>query len=110
MNWKYIILGGVFIMITFKTKRISNKGINLIKNYEQLSLTKYNDLGGRPTIGWGHLIKENENQFNFASFDGENIISNTSSNENEDVKAQLNPAKQSIVLPEWLATRINLLA
>ena len=27
-----------------------------IRDYEKCSLVSYNDLAGRPTIGWGHLI------------------------------------------------------
>lgn len=41
--------------------RISQKGINFIKQKEGCSLKVYMDIGGKPTIGVGHLITENEN-------------------------------------------------
>ena len=33
--------------------KISNNGINLIKQFEGLSLKPYRDVAGVPTIGWG---------------------------------------------------------
>lgn len=38
----------------------SKKGIDLIKEFESLSLKKYKDPVGYWTIGWGHLIKSYE--------------------------------------------------
>ena len=40
---------------------ISQKGIDFIKQKEGCSLKKYLDIGGKPTIGVGHLITEKEN-------------------------------------------------
>ncbi|MDR2008428.1 MAG: lysozyme [Alphaproteobacteria bacterium] len=37
------------------------QAVDLIKQYEGLSLKVYLDVGGLPTIGYGHLIKLNEN-------------------------------------------------
>lgn len=36
--------------------KISDKGLALLKRFEGLRLTAYNDTGGKPTIGYGHLI------------------------------------------------------
>lgn len=35
-------------------RKINGLGLAIIKNYEGLSLTAYNDGGGVPTIGYGH--------------------------------------------------------
>lgn len=40
---------------------ISDQGLELIKNFEGFRSQKYQDTGGRWTIGFGHLIKEGEN-------------------------------------------------
>ncbi|MEQ9887555.1 lysozyme [Pectobacterium zantedeschiae] len=40
---------------------INDAGLNLIKSFEGLRLTKYLDTAGRWTIGYGHLILSNEN-------------------------------------------------
>ena len=39
------------------TREINQKGIDLIKGFEGLSLKTYVDAAGHPTIGYGHLIK-----------------------------------------------------
>ena len=39
---------------------ISDKGLDLIKTFEGLRLDVYDDVGGKPTIGYGHLIKTGE--------------------------------------------------
>lgn len=39
---------------------ISNKGLELIKQFEGFSATVYKDVVGKPTIGFGHLIKPGE--------------------------------------------------
>ncbi|CAK0778032.1 lysozyme [Gammaproteobacteria bacterium] len=41
--------------------RISQAGIELVKSFEGLRLTVYKDSAGKPTIGYGHLIKSGEN-------------------------------------------------
>ncbi|CAK0780159.1 lysozyme [Gammaproteobacteria bacterium] len=41
--------------------RISQAGINLVKEYEGLRLRVYRDAAGLPTVGYGHLIKPGEN-------------------------------------------------
>ncbi len=41
-------------------QHISNKGLQLIKDYEGFSPTSYHDAAGHPTIGYGHLIKKGE--------------------------------------------------
>src|ERR1700712_3772891 len=40
--------------------KTSQKGIDLIKFYEGLSLKVYDDAVGKPTTGYGHLIKPGE--------------------------------------------------
>lgn len=42
------------------TMKIGFAGLALIKDYEKLRLTSYKDQAGKPTIGWGHLIKPEE--------------------------------------------------
>lgn len=39
---------------------INSLGLELLKKYEGCSLTPYKDLGGKLTIGYGHLIKADE--------------------------------------------------
>jgi len=39
----------------------SSKGLELVKKFEGFSSTPYKDVGGRLTIGYGHLIKKGEN-------------------------------------------------
>ncbi len=41
-------------------KITSARGRQLIKNTESLSLSVYLDPVGKPTIGWGHLIRDDE--------------------------------------------------
>lgn len=41
--------------------KISENGLNLIKNFEGFRTKKYLDVGNKWTIGYGHLIKEGEN-------------------------------------------------
>lgn len=43
--------------MTFQT---SEDGVELIKHFEGLRLTRYNDAAGKPTIGYGHLIQSGE--------------------------------------------------
>ena len=39
---------------------ISDEGLGLIKKFEGLRLDVYDDVAGKPTIGYGHLIKPGE--------------------------------------------------
>lgn len=41
--------------------KISNNGIKIIKRLEGFRASVYEDAGGKPTIGYGHLIKPDEN-------------------------------------------------
>jgi hypothetical protein len=41
-------------------ERTGAQGIDLIKHFEGLRLTRYLDAVGKPTIGYGHLILPNE--------------------------------------------------
>lgn len=38
----------------------SDRCIEMIKRFEGYSAKLYNDVGGRPTIGYGHLVQHNE--------------------------------------------------
>ncbi len=40
--------------------KISENGLNLIKNFEGFRGKEYRDVGGKWTIGYGHLIKDGE--------------------------------------------------
>jgi lysozyme len=40
--------------------RISQNGVEFIKQKEGIKLTEYLDVAGKPTIGVGHLIRPNE--------------------------------------------------
>lgn len=42
------------------TRAINAKGLELIQHFEGLSLRVYLDVGKKPTIGYGHLIREGE--------------------------------------------------
>lgn len=58
-----LIAGLVFMRIsqTIPASAISRSGIDFIKRFESLSLTPYDDVGGKPTIGYGHLITGDDN-------------------------------------------------
>jgi lysozyme len=40
--------------------KLSKNGLDLIKQFEGFKSKSYNDVGGKPTIGYGHLIKSGE--------------------------------------------------
>lgn len=40
--------------------KVSNNGLDLIKQFEGFSATPYKDVVGKSTIGYGHLIKKGE--------------------------------------------------
>lgn len=40
---------------------IGQKGLDLIKRWESFRILPYKDVGDKLTIGYGHLIRENEN-------------------------------------------------
>lgn len=40
--------------------KVSDRGIALIKEFEGLATETYNDIGGKPSIGYGHLIRKGE--------------------------------------------------
>lgn len=64
--FKKLLIGlGVTMSIgawwVFKPKTLDENGRNLIKSFEGLSLTVYDDAAGLPTIGYGHLLVDGEN-------------------------------------------------
>lgn len=56
-QWIFILLVGIGIIATIK---ISRSGIDKIKGHEALKLKPYKDVGGKWSIGFGHLIKKTE--------------------------------------------------
>lgn len=55
-----LILAMLLLGTTMAIFRISKSGKDKIKQFEALSLKPYQDIGGKWTIGWGHLIKPDE--------------------------------------------------
>jgi lysozyme len=47
---------GFLVTIESMTYLLSGNGEKLIKGFESLKLKPYKDVGGRWTIGWGHLL------------------------------------------------------
>jgi len=50
-------------------RKTSPEGINLIKDFEGLSLNVYKDSGGIPTIGWGHCLTPQEYHINQITYE-----------------------------------------
>jgi lysozyme len=46
--------------LSIETLDISERGIHLIKHFEGCVLAPYQDVGQKWTVGWGHLIRDNE--------------------------------------------------
>lgn len=40
--------------------KCSDSGIEFIKQFEGFRSTPYNDVGGKPTVGYGHLVRQGE--------------------------------------------------
>lgn len=70
-NEQVILFGGLCCVGVFYFVKKSSEGgeivsgtqskaINIIKEYEGFSAKVYNDTAGKPTIGYGHLIKAGE--------------------------------------------------
>lgn len=43
-----------------KPWRISAGGLRLIQSWEDYAATVYEDEGGKPTVGWGHLVRDSD--------------------------------------------------
>ena len=54
--------------------KTSDAGLNLIKDFEQLRLHVYDDQGGKPTIGWGHLLQPGENFLDITKEQADNLL------------------------------------
>lgn len=54
--------------------KISENGINFIKQWEGFRPVAYNDTGGLPTIGYGHLIKEGEEFASLTQQEAHNLL------------------------------------
>ncbi|MBU0760110.1 MAG: lysozyme [Nanoarchaeota archaeon] len=52
----------------------SQEATDFIKNFEQFRARTYNDQGGRPTIGYGHLIKHGEQFDSITEEQAESIL------------------------------------
>lgn len=74
--------------------QLSDKGIELIKTFEGFSAIPYNDVVGRPTIGFGHLILPGEVFGSIGSMEATALLrkdcSKAVSCVNNNVKVQLN--------------------
>jgi lysozyme len=57
-------------------RKISSKGIDIIKNFEGFSSVPYKCLGGYETIGWGHKIDKNENFSRISKNMAEKLLEN----------------------------------
>jgi len=55
--------------------KTSSNGLNLIKRFEGYSAIPYKDTSGRPTIGYGHLIKAGEVFGAVSNLDATNLLS-----------------------------------
>lgn len=53
---------------------VNSATINLIKEFEGLSLTPYKDQAGKLTIGWGHLILPGERFTSITEREAENLL------------------------------------
>lgn len=61
MDYLPILIVGILVaMFGKRPLKIDRNGINLIKQFEGFSSTIYLDAAGLPTIGYGHLIKNDE--------------------------------------------------
>ncbi|MEK6934073.1 MAG: lysozyme [Nanoarchaeota archaeon] len=54
--------------------KISQKGIDLIKQYEGYSARVYLDSAGKSTIGYGHLIRSDESLDQITEYEAEKIL------------------------------------
>lgn len=72
--------------------QLSPAGLNLIKQFEGLSLTRYNDAAGFPTIGYGHLIKDGENYETITQMQAENLLS-------EDAMEAIRAVNANVTVP-----------
>lgn len=55
-------------------RSIPIKAMELIERFEGLRLKRYIDATGNPTIGYGHLIKSNENLFEITEDDAISLL------------------------------------
>lgn len=55
-------------------RNISQDGIKLIKQFEGYPSRRYLDSAGKPTIGYGHLIKTNENLYEITEQEAERLL------------------------------------
>lgn len=69
-------------------RHITQKGLELIKQFEGFSSVIYKDSAGLPTIGYGHLIKENEKALFKSGI--------TKSKAEELLKADVNTAERAV--------------
>lgn len=53
---------------------INDAGLQLVKSFEGLRLSVYNDQAGRQTVGWGHLILPGEHFTTITEREAENLL------------------------------------
>lgn len=67
--------GMIYMKSTISKKTLSQNGLNFIKAHEGYSGTMYLDQAGKPTIGYGHLIKPGESFNTITSEQAEALLS-----------------------------------
>ena len=68
----FLLLAGVVWLV--KNKILNQPGVDLIKEFESFSATVYTDEAGNPTIGYGHLIKQDEGFTAITREEGERLL------------------------------------
>ena len=66
---------------------ITPQTIALVKKHEGLRLTAYDDTDGLKTIGWGHLIKPNEDYSTITLEQAESLLTSDLSQAESDAKS-----------------------
>ncbi|MFK5947951.1 MAG: lysozyme [Methylococcales bacterium] len=68
------VVGLVLYMSLNKKKVISKNGLDLLKQFEGWRAQVYLDSANLPTIGYGHLLKDNETYFMINKMEGEALL------------------------------------
>jgi lysozyme len=86
---------GTDARVACETLDISDRGIKLIQHFESCELQPYQDVGKLWTVGWGHLIRDNER---------DNLMRGVSKEQADallkaDLKAAITPVRSEIKAP-----------
>ena len=89
-----------------KIRKISDTGIDLIKRLEGCSRFVYEDQGGYPTIGIGHLLTRTENMTGKIYIDGEPVYYHQGLTEQQcvalliqDLVVPVNTVNEAVIVP-----------